>query len=347
MSYSRLALGVNGVANVGTGLQYYGLAKLKEAHFKEIYNKYYMKRPRSSSGGSQTSARSSRSSGGALGSGEVSKYHEEHVVYRHRGGKKHVSKEKRLLSRIEKAIAFEQPIQTLCRQSASTFSGSAGDLVTGLYQIPLLSWNSSTYDQGHAFNVLNDMFNLQTSATAGATIALADYKIELLGASMEITFKNTGSYGAIMDLYWCECRKDYPINTIASALNTNIQAYDTAQGKITAGTLGTTPFECREFVEHFLIKSKERVYFDNGNQQIKTYKIPHKRHIDGDLVNAAAGTSAKAGYTCALVVGLRGFINTNSSGVAQMEAYSVEVAAEYKFKVKPGVSNQPAYLAQL
>nr|WAE42556.1 MAG: capsid protein [Cressdnaviricota sp.] len=288
--------------------------------------------------------------GGAGGVGnEISKYRTEKMSYVHRGQKKKIDKLKKFRSKIERALATEAPVQTFISAYGNTATTSAGALGTVFEVYPLLSWNGGPgAQQLEAWQLCTDIFNYSLSSVVapGHVLTMPMGKYIMESASMDLMVKNTGSFGVMLDLYWCECRKDSNVTTINSLVGPSF-ATDLSP---TAPPRPASLFEFRDWTEHFLIKSKETVYLDAGNFLEKRFSYGGRRHIDGELLGPTANYigCVKAGYTKCLVIGQTSMITTNSSNVLQGNATQVEYGVVKRFKGRAGVESfGPSALASL
>jgi len=290
---------------------------------------------------------------------QISQYHQTSNLYKYKGGNKRairrVEKKKHAYDRVVRALEVEIPTNTFVYTYAQTMAVSATYFKnTGLI-IPICGYNGSgTTADGMMATLLTDVSKLNTAASnpnfTATTRSLKGFELTRAVLDLHLTNVIGQTNPVIADIYYFECRKSYNSTSMSNATSVSDSAYATTNNQPSANNWGVDPFQMKDFTQHFLIKSKERLLIPVGQTVFKQYTANDgkKRNLDASDITDGTTLCAKAGLTCGVYIQLWGFPTTQTGNTPTMLSGQLDVSTMWRMTVKPTFSsNFPSILENL
>lgn len=202
--------------------------------------------------------------------------------------------------------------------------------------------------------ILGDtVFNNEYSVL-GSSGSTTSKLISFESANIEVTVANTGSNGAILEVYHYRCRKDArQFSTVGynnpggyyvvgfNKLN-EVTDPDTLNNPdpavsdpLTFDTVGTTPFQCPLFCSHFQITKREKFTVPAGGSIQKSLRLPKNRSLN---INSLRSLNCKRGWTEGFLFQFQGLPGTVSSTAVKAlpTTLNVYTVKRYSYYLRAG-----------
>lgn len=178
--------------------------------------------------------------------------------------------------------------------------------------------------------------------------------ISFESANMEVTVANTGSNGAIVEVYSFRCRKDArqfstvgynnPGGYYVVGFNKMDEPTDPdtlnepdpgVSEPLTFDTVGTTPFQCPMFCSHFQIMKREKFTIPAGGSIQKSLRLPKNRALN---INTLRSLNCKRGWTEGFMFQFQGLPGTVSETAikALPTTLNVYTVKRYSYYLRAG-----------
>jgi hypothetical protein len=140
-----------------------------------------------------------------------------------------------------------------------------------------------------------------TSTPAVTSVSVRSY-------FQETHFTNASSVPVVMKLYDCFCRRDIPVNTVSSSINTILTSSVSKTALIPSGfvtasvnTIGYTPYQNHEFVRYFKIGKTRSMVLQPGG--VTRYRMRRKKPFRYDnIIGSTDLILARKGVTRCLLL---------------------------------------------
>lgn len=176
----------------------------------------------------------------------------------------------------------------------------------------------------------NDEMLAMFKAVYGAALSVNTidrFKLFIKSLCLDIQLRNTGSQGAIVDVYTLICRtSDKAGNRIeVSYVNAFNEQATSLIGSLTVANPATTPFQNPLFTSMWKIISKKEILLGAGQVTTMQMRLPYNKMFYGKKLEN--NEQAVPGFTRAYLFQARG-VPVNSSGTPELAAGELVIAGQ-------------------
>lgn len=236
-------------------------------------------------GGEKKSSTSGREAG------DISRYHEDKVLYTKRRGNPRKRRAARRFNRkVVKTLMSNTPMKVMIRQYYKAEAWSPSGWIDSQHVCAALSlWDYGRTNTSDNYGDLYTVFVAEMTAQQQAQGA----ELHVRSVCMDIYLRNTTGAGTpiYVDIYYLVARKDNALfvlasDTLGAEMSNYVKPITGTSTGVTVGSpnwYGITPFQSPGFCEMWVITKKRRVYLDDGatfNFQIRDSK---PRVIKGEI----------------------------------------------------------------
>lgn len=254
---------------------------------------------------------------------------------RRRPNPKKLKRKLKFAKKITNIVLNTQRAQTFRRQNYERIVAPQDQQAYGAYL--LKSWDGSN-------GILDDLADMNTQLTQLMTTTNVTGEtfrdIQWVCQSAGLDFIMTSVTAAIVDVYEFSCRKDL---VEASAWDAFSLSPSTIFGSTNLNTLNleVSPFNSKDFVDHFVINEKRRYVLSAGQTVAVNLKDHRNLTLSGEEFNIAPTSAqnklcAKKGVTSGYLVVVSG---TVGNGIRTTATVDIESTRMYRVKM---LNSQPA-----
>lgn len=253
------------------------------------------------------------------------------VVNRYRKKRMPRRRRRRWVSFVRKVRAVELAAQPLQFYGYARLDRVIGAVNVQTYQSYMLGGTTVT-NNDELYQIFQQAYNTGSIADA------AEHQIIMKSISLDIQITNTGTAGAIIDVYKVLCRKTFSTaSTIAAQFTQALGelASPTGGGTVTTTNASITAFDAPNFCSYWKILNKKEVLLGAGQVTTMQLRNARNKRIDGKILTTSP--QAIPGYTVAYFFMIRG-VPENNLGTGRLAATDITFAAQYnlKYAVPPG-----------
>jgi hypothetical protein len=173
------------------------------------------------------------------------------------------------------------------------------------------------------------------------TVSIADaveHIIYMKSISLDVQVTNTGSAGAVIDVYKLLCRKTFGSASTPDAQFTAALgelAAPSGGGSVTTTNAAITAFDAPNFCSYWKILNKKEILLGAGQVTTMQLRNARNKRIDGKLLTSSP--QAVPGYTMCYLFMIRG-VPENNAGTGRLASTDITFAAQYnlKYAIPPG-----------
>lgn len=259
---------------------------------------------------------------------------------RRRPNPKKLKRKLKFAKKVTNIVLNTQRAQTFRRQNYERIVAPQDQQQHGVYL--LKSWDGTNGLQDDLADMNTQVATLMGSVNiTGETFRDVQWVVQSSG----LDFIMTAVTAAIVDVYEFSCRKDLVEASAWSAFSMSPSLINGSTG-INATNLELSPFNSKDFVDHFVINEKRRYVLSAGQTVATNLKDHRNTSLSGEEFQIAAASAqnklcAKKGVTSGYLVVVSG---TVGNGVRATATVDIEATRLYRVKV---LNTQPATNQQI
>lgn len=273
----------------------------------------------------------------------VTQYHENKVVYGRRRAPRRIRRRMRRKARsfIGSLTKLAAP-QRILRTYSFTMSSLANK--QGNYSILMNTIQNSDTIPNNGGTQGDDMFQLWNTVkpTSGVASTSTNNRLMLQHTHMDVMFSNGGANAAYLEIFYVSTRTEHFLspNVAFNNIDTNVWGANPA---LDSATIGVTPYDSRDFTEHYIINKVRRIILPPGQVTEISLSDRKKRFIDPRKFLGAGTTASsvisKPGWTTGIMVTVMGagLDNTNFQPTSTANV-NVYVNKMYQVVIPPGAN---------
>lgn len=206
---------------------------------------------------------------GSKETGDISRYHEDKMIYRRKRAPARIRKRARAnFNNVRRQVMAMHPLKVLLRGYLFTETWTPSNAYTQQHLCTSIMING--YSQTIANPNYGDYWTLLNTEGSTAQVKTG-IRLEVKSVCLDITLFNNEAYAMYVDIYYVTARKNNSVNelpdidfsgglvNLASPVGVAVSS-GAALGS--TNFLGMTPFQVPSFCEMWLITKKRRVYLD-------------------------------------------------------------------------------------
>lgn len=253
------------------------------------------------------------------------------VANRYRKKRMPRRRRRRWVSFVKKVRAVELAAQPLQFYGYSRLDRVTGAVNVQTYESYMIGGTTVT-NNDELYQIFQQAYNTGSVADA------VEHQIIMKSISLDIQITNTGTAGAVIDVYRVLCRKTFNTATTVDAQFTQALgelAAPTGGGSVTTTNASITAFDAPNWCSYWKILNKKEILLGAGQVTTMQLRNAKNKRIDGK--NLSTSPQAIPGYTMAYFFMIRG-VPENNAGTGRLAATDITFAAQYnlKYAVPPG-----------